>query len=422
MTSAMKKPPQSTWRSIAPHLKSLSSDAISLTSGRIIYSLGIWIAIIVVARHYGAASLGQLNYAMAVTAPIIIFFQFNGRTFLLTDKQDYYGIKNYLMFRALGIIGALVATLTLCWLTPSHKPLLLLVFLFKSIESLSDITNAYLHREQHLTHVLFANSLRGMSFLLVALICAKQSLDLQQLCLYVSLTWLLIFLFVEIRPLLQANNLWQTIDFLHIVKLLRHCWIFGPVMAISTLLYNIPIFATHKILGTSYVGFYTSIMYFYLSGRLVIDGLSLAVASRASKFFPGDGGVLLHKSVILYSFFIIIPVAGLIAAASQCGHVVIDLVYGPEFSSYGFLLGYVVAGLCIAATNQLFNVIYTLRRDAGTQFKAHLLAFAVESAVAIPATKTFGLQGAAITFIVGMLVMSAYYAIKLARPVKADIR
>src|SRR5690606_38570000 len=139
----------------------------------------------------------------------------------------------------------------------------------------------------------------------------------------------------------------------------------GPIMALSAIIYNLPIYAVEDLLGKSHVGYYASMMYFYLSGRIVVDALSLALAPRLAG--GGIGSALSSRrritEILGGSAMVLLPV---MVAAYVWGPSLAGLIYGDEFATHGQLLCPILALLFVAGINQVFNVVLTIKRETLT--------------------------------------------------------
>jgi hypothetical protein len=80
-------------------------------SGNIIYSLCQWAFVVVLAKLGSPADVGAYALGLAVTSPILMFANFQGRNLIASDVRDEYSFGEHLSFRVTSLVLALVAIL-----------------------------------------------------------------------------------------------------------------------------------------------------------------------------------------------------------------------------------------------------------------------------------------------------------------------
>src|SRR5690242_4184441 len=68
-------------------------------SGNIIYSLCQWAFVVVLAKLGSPADVGAYALGLAITSPILMFANFQGRNLIASDVLDEYSFSEHLSFR-----------------------------------------------------------------------------------------------------------------------------------------------------------------------------------------------------------------------------------------------------------------------------------------------------------------------------------
>src|SRR3954454_899772 len=94
---------------------SISQNVAWTASGSVLYALCQWGTLVSFARLGTPEGLGQFAFALALSAPIMMFLQLQLRTVQVTDAQDRFALADYLALRLVsstvgtGVVVALAA-------------------------------------------------------------------------------------------------------------------------------------------------------------------------------------------------------------------------------------------------------------------------------------------------------------------------
>jgi len=91
------------------------TDFTWVLAGNIFYSACQWLIVVILAKFGSPQKLGEYAWGLAVSAPIVLFANFQLRSLLASDLVDRFRFVQYLTFRlislgvALGIVAIVAA-------------------------------------------------------------------------------------------------------------------------------------------------------------------------------------------------------------------------------------------------------------------------------------------------------------------------
>jgi len=245
---------------------SLKADIGSTVVSRGIYVASQWLLMVVVARYAGADQLGEFAYALAVCGPVIILAQLNMRAFMATDASQQFGFASYFSTQVVTQLVAMVLIVLIAVKTLSAGgPILLviLVGLYKAIESISGVYYGALQRNKQMWKISISVAMHGMAalFVMTAVLLSTGSIIYAVSGIFVA--WSLILLFYDARMKSRfvaeyiknsGNNDRQD----GIVNVLAACFPLGIVVAMLSLRMNIPVYFIQSEMVSEQVGFYSA--------------------------------------------------------------------------------------------------------------------------------------------------------------------
>jgi len=85
----------------------LKIDFTWVLAGNIFYSACQWMIVVVLAKLGTPEKLGEYAWGLAVSAPIVLFANFQLRSLLASDLTDRFRFRQYVIFRLISIGAAL---------------------------------------------------------------------------------------------------------------------------------------------------------------------------------------------------------------------------------------------------------------------------------------------------------------------------
>src|SRR5699024_2461728 len=125
-------------------------------TGNVIFALSQWGIITIIARFGSPDDLGIYSISLAITAPIILFFNFQLRLVLVTDATESYTFSDYFSSRIIHMLFAYIVIIVVAILYSDNFSLVLVILfmgLAKLFESLSDICLGYFQKIGNIEHI-----------------------------------------------------------------------------------------------------------------------------------------------------------------------------------------------------------------------------------------------------------------------------
>jgi O-antigen/teichoic acid export membrane protein len=361
--------------------------------------------------------VGQLAFALAVTAPLILFANLQLRALLASDGGSGGRFSPYFTLRLLSTVLALVVIAGIACLAnyPSEmKAIIVLVGLFKAVEAMSDIFHGELQRRAHMKWICFSLVLRGLLGLAALALGVYLTHRLEPACLGITLAWLLVLLAVDVpcvAPKKVSGTLkpkvpdtffgrWQTAFFLcwdpqPLKRLLLIACPLGLVAMLISLNVCIPRYFLAWYGGERALGVYSALAYLVQASTLLAAALGASASGRLGYCYAVRDrmawGRTLHQ---LLGLSLLFGVVGL-AVAWFGGSILLTFFYAREYAQHQevfcwLMLAAVGANLCF-----ILNWAVVAARYITIQLPFHLLLLLVTAAACYLLIPPFGLRGAA---------------------------
>lgn len=372
------------------------------------------------ARWTDAASVGTLALALAITTPVITFFNMQLRIVVATDVNRKYTLANYILTRVSTTLVA-AAGIMVCVLPFQHsRPTLLVVLLItfsKASEAISDIIYGYWQLIEHMEMVgkslLFRGGITLVAF--TGSVATTRSVVWGAASLFAgSIGVLLIYDLKNLRSAVPAfsvsvSRLLEEMDFCHIfgriAPLIRLSAPLGLVAMLISLNSAIPRYFIEAYWGKTQLGIFSALSYFIIAGNLIINAIGQSAAPRLAGLYLYPRRNEFFK--MLAALFAISGGLGVVsmAIAGVFGREVLS-IYGREYSqSYQiFLIIMAVAaiGYFVAVFNYTLNAIGEYRIQVPL-FVAVTTLLVILCRIVIP---RYGIAGAAISLLVAGFVQA----------------
>ncbi len=381
-------------------MSSLKKNTIWMMLGNTYYAVCQWLILVIIARFEGADAVGQFTLALALTAPVVMFFAIGMRTLLASDVEKDHGFTAYLTIKIiLSAIGLIICTSiaflyggTLFWI-------ILAVALSKTVETISDMYYGYAQQQERLNRISISLISRGTlsTVLLTVVYLITDSLTIS-LYAYMA-SWLAVLLLYDRRNTDELYHAPRAEDAQEMRKILLSGAPLGLTMLMLMLSPNIPRYFLEYHNGVTELGIFSAMAYFIIVGNIPVMALGQSLLPILAKA-NADGDVKRFRSLVMRAVLGVfgIGICGIIAAIFL-GEFVLDLVYGPEFAAQAHILPYIALA---AALGYVGNILgYTI--SAVKIFKAQAPGFAIVMLVSLVASllliPSMGLYGAAYVLI-----------------------
>ena len=138
---------------IGPARCAISSRLIGLSfgfalGGNVLYALSQWLLLVVLAKLGTPGIVGQFSFALAVTAPVILFSQLNLRGIQATEMRGEFSFADYAVLRGFMTVAALILIVVGCiWFgRVDQAALIITVGTAKAFDSVTDVIHGHWQR------------------------------------------------------------------------------------------------------------------------------------------------------------------------------------------------------------------------------------------------------------------------------------
>jgi O-antigen/teichoic acid export membrane protein len=318
--------------------------------GNIFYSACQWGMLILLAKIGTPDMVGVFTLALAVTAPLFMFFNLQLRVVQATDAQAEFQFNDYLGLRLVTSVLAFISLMLIVIALPFEpwtKFVILTVAIAKALESVSDVCYGLMQQQERMDFISISLIIKGaLSLLLMAitLVVTKQVLGG---VVGLAIAWAIVLLGYDIRvtnQLLKIGKI-QALEKLSFVwkwsiqkQLIKLTLPLGFVMLLISLNTNIPRYFIEHYLNSRELGIFAAIAYLMLVGSIIQGALAQAASPRLAKYYA-DGRRKAFSSLIFNLMGIGILMGAIGVAISWIfGKQILTLLYQSEYSQYSALL------------------------------------------------------------------------------------
>lgn len=336
--------------------KSLKQNTLWMMVGNAYYAVCQWLVLIIIARLGGPEDVGVFTLALAVTAPVIMFFALGMRPILASDVRQSHGFSAYLVVKATSVAaGFLICLGIAAWYgSPTCWTIIVIAFA-KTIESVSDMCYGYAQQERQLNRISISLILKGtISTALLAVIYAVTKNLTLAVCAY-SMSWLIVLLFYDRHSIHAALGAFDEKTRASIKAL----YLIGIPMGITGLMIllgqNIPRYVLENSFGSAELGIYASMVYFITVGNVLVMAFCQAIVPVLARYYEDqDEKKLKHLVLNAAAGIFVLGLCG-VGIAHLMGAFVLNLVYGPAFALYADVLPLVAVAAAISYLGELFR-------------------------------------------------------------------
>lgn len=378
----------------------------------------------VLAKTTNAQTVGTYALALAITAPAFLLTGLKLRQVQATDARGDHEFGEYLGLRILCSGATVVALVGACSLMNSSAslPVLLLVCLYKAIESVLDIMYGLMQRHEKLGLLGRTMSIRAVLAAVVFGLAVVWSSDL-----IVALTSLVIVTAIQVPlTVLQIRRLQPVLrprfDKKSLIKLFRLSLPLGAAVALGSLITNVPRYVLEASASRADLGVFSAIAYCLVATGIITNSLGQAASPRLANLYRDgrvDAFVRLTKQLIAVGF--VLGVTGLIAAAS-IGSWALSLAFGDEYSERWPILVVLMVGAMIQYPTAFVGTAVNALRLFRVQAPLNMFVLVIVCVAALVLIPDSGVMGAAIAVTFGQIATLGGYIFLALRRVRPMLR
>jgi len=401
--------------------------------GNTLYAASQWAMVVVLARSTNPETVGTLALALAITAPVMIFFNMQLRAVIATDVTGKYEFRDYFRTRLLTTCGALIVTLPCLFVfraSAATASVIVLIALSKGAESLSDVVHGHWQLVEHMELVgksLTVRACLGLGAFTLAVVTTRSLVWGSAAFLVGSAGVFLGYDMAQVRragsflgkPLGNLRSLCNLtgIRLSTSSALIRLALPLGVAAMLISLNSAIPRYFIEHYCGKQQLGIFSALAYFIVVGSLAMNAVGQSVLPRLARLYGLEARRPFRQ--MLAGLFACSGAVGIasMAVAFLLGRRLL-LIYGKEYAdaypTFLIVMGAASIGYFISILNFSLNAIGAYRIQMPLFLTTTLLLIGM-CGVFVPA---YGIVGAAIALAVCSGIQAVLSALVLAlRPV-----
>lgn len=391
-------------------IKKIGSRLSWSLTGNIVYAFSQWLIITIIARFGSTNDLGIYSLGLAVTAPIVLFFNFQQGTILATDSKNEFKFNQYFGSRIINLTISFVVILPISFIYFDNKKafiVILLMGLVKYFESLSDICMGLFQKRERIDLIGKSQLHRGLLTVLVVgsifilfrdIIVAVLGLLILMIIRFFSYDLKKVSTFTNVIP--SFDNSW--------LKLIKLSFPLGIVALINSLNSNIPRYLLEYFSSLGDVGIYSALTYILLASGMVIRPISLMVAPKLASAYNNSkikGIYRINSRLILFSISIALM---FILIVFFHGEILLKLIYGEEYIQYNNILIIISFTIFFTILTTFFNINLVAARAYKAQPILNFLVTIITLVMGSYLIKNYGLTGAAYSLLISTGVQTLF--------------
>ncbi len=388
------------------------------TAGSLIYFAAQWLFTILVWRltDEGTAleNAGLLTMSTTITNVFLSFASYGMYNYQVSDTSDKYSANTYILSRNITCVAAaLLCGAYMLFISGFSTPLtivqvvcVLLMLVFKMVESKTDVFNAIDQKNARLDIVGKTYALRGIIslFAFVGALYISGSMAVALLFIVIFNVALYVFFTVPFAGKFYTR---QKAGFKSALLLLAECAPLAVYSVLNTTTTSVPRLFLERISGAEMLGIYGSVTAPVLLLQVGATYLFTPFITTFANAYNLKNKKAFYKAMRFVTLIIcaLLPVG--IAVAHFLGPWGLRVFVNPVLVQYSYLLAPMVISAVLTALVLFFSMVLTVMRCMRGLLVANVLAILTSFAVSVPLINLYDMQGATFACIAALSVQIA---------------
>lgn len=375
--------------------------------GNIIYGISKGLIMIIIAKLGSPKMVGQLALAFAIVAPVFMLASLRLRAILATDAKHEYNFSYYILLR---LITSITAVLVICFIvtisgyTGEFALVIIFIGIGRGIESMSDIVYGLFENEEKMDIIGRSMVIKSVLSILFMGFFFKSTGSLSAGAAGLAIAWLIVFLlydFIKARRYINFKISYKPYIF---SKLFKTCIPLSVFSGIGSIEINLSNYLVQGYLGSTILGYYSSILNLIAVGDIIIGSLGSATIPRLAKYYAeGDKKSFIKITMQLMVLCLAIGAIGFVLIA-LFGRTLLVLLFDPSYGQYLNIFLLVMISSCLRYLANCLNNSLTAARKLNIQpiiSIATIVSTIIFSMLLVPLR---GIEGVAYTAIISSCV------------------
>lgn len=380
---------------------SLPSNFVWALVGNVTYALCQWGVLSAIAKYGTPGMLGQFALALAITTPVILFFNLQLSGAQATDARQEFAFHEYLTLRVVTTAAALLTILAvLLPLRYANATVIVIVAvaLAKATDAISDVYAGYLQQQERMRYTGLAQVLNGALTLAgITVVLARGGGIVEA----VWASWLasivaLLYYRGHVSGLATstASSAPRSSTIARLRGLLALSFPLGLTALAVSLYNNAPRYFVEHYAGDAALGYFSAIWCFMTAGTTFMGALGQSATPRLSRYWlTGQRREFRRLLGALVAIAVGLGVGGL-AIAAVAGGWTLRVLYRPPYAAHADLLVWVMGIATLAYLSTVLGYAVTATREFRRLTVPFWIVAFVTALACWALVPTFGLVGA----------------------------
>jgi O-antigen/teichoic acid export membrane protein len=388
-------------------------------SGNMVYSLCQWSFVVVLAKLGTPEDVGGYALGLAITSPLLIFANFQGRNLVACDVGDEYSFSEYFSFRVTSLALALMVLLGVIFFNPGWGPTASVIFLVGLGQAFDWVSETYFGLMQKRDRLdLVAQSLMLKGPLCLLLLTAVMYFTRNLVWAVASLALgrgLILWWFDSRKGSILAGPVRMAWNYVTQMRLLKLALPLGLISGLVAFNFNIPRYFIQADLSRRDLGIFSAIASLVGTGNLIMAALASCSFVAIAKAHAGrDTGQYRSLSLRLFWMGALLGGAGVLAAA-VAGDKILTALFRPEYGGSAGVFARIMLAGALGYIISAQGYAMTAARKVMPQIPALLCTAAATGLFSWWLVPARGLEGAAEAWLLGSVVQLAWSSFIMAR-------
>ncbi|ARD73601.1 lipopolysaccharide biosynthesis protein [Staphylococcus xylosus] len=362
-------------------------------------ALSKFIYLIVITKFLTVKELGAYTLALAITAPIALFFNMKMRSYIISN--DFIDYKKYTNFRKLAnLISIIIIIIVSSLFYIDIIWIMILIAISKLIEINGEFYQAWPNKEKKFQLPSKLMIVRTLINILTFTFVALFTRDLI-ITLFINILGQLIMLFIERKinlnlvdlGIYRNEKLNYKLIFLTLVPL-------GIVQALMSFSTSLPKFLLDSISNIEAVGIYSAVTYFMTIISLFMASLNQTLLPYIKKIYKKNIFKFIKVINIYCNLFFLALSLIFLTLTFLFGDKLLSLIYTNNFAEYDYILSICAASVFFNMAGWMYDSALLLSNAIRYQPLFLIISMLITLGVGIILIFEFNILGATITLVV----------------------
>jgi O-antigen/teichoic acid export membrane protein len=386
-------------------------------AGNVLYAVSQWGFLILLAKLLNPTAVGEFAFALAVTAPIMIFANQGLTGLQATDAKGEFSFGEYFVCRFFTTTTAFVLIFFVSRILHLSE-VVIVVGAAKAVEALCDIKYGQYQRMDRMDQTAKSMVLRGACSLLMASILVQFFHSVFGATLGLLVGNIAVLLFKDYRshltilrrqPVVVLLALKKTLqERLKMRRLLWQAFPLGLAAMFSSATSSIPRYFLEHYNGTATLGIFAALMYLLVAGRTLIVALAQACVAQLSRLYVERRGSSFTRLMVRQMLIGLAMGIGGIVISLLAGKPILRMIYRPEYAEYSHILVLVMIAAALNYQAEFSNGGLLAVRSIKIQPIILAICCGAILLLSVALIPRFGITGAALAVVItGAIQLSA---------------